>query len=217
MDKKDSALQARLEDYLLQHVSPEDAALAWIERQTHLRMVHPRMLSGAVQGRFLSMISQMLQPSCILEIGTFTGYSALCLARGLAVDGVLHTIECDDELEDLIREALAMAGCTQQVVLHIGEALKLIPQIPGPYDLVFIDGDKREYPAYYEAVLPRLRSGGYILADNVLWDGKVLDASLCKDAQSRAIAAFNQQVQSDPRVENVLLPLRDGLMMIRKK
>jgi Predicted O-methyltransferase len=205
------------EAYLLQHVSPEDAVLSWIERQTHLRMVHPRMLSGAVQGRFLTMISQMLKPSCIVEIGTFTGYSALCLAKGLAEGGFLHTIEHDDELEDLIREALAMAGCSQQVVLHIGEALQLIPQIPGPYDLVFIDGDKREYTAYYEAVLPRLRSGGYILADNVLWDGKVLDASLCTDAQSKAIAAFNQQVQSDPRVENVLLPLRDGLMMIRKK
>ena len=205
------------EAYLLQHVSPEDAVLSWIERQTHLRMVHPRMLSGAVQGRFLTMISQMLKPSCIVEIGTFTGYSALCLAKGLAEGGLLHTIECNDELEDLIREALVMAGCSQEVVLHIGEALKLIPQIPGPYDLVFIDGDKREYTAYYEAVLPRLRSGGYILADNVLWDGKVLDASLCTDAQSKAIAAFNQHVQFDPQVENVLLPLRDGLMMIRKK
>ena len=214
MDEKTAS--ARLDDYLLQHVSPQDAALAWIERQTQLRMVHPRMLSGVVQGRFLTMISQMLRPSCIVEIGTFTGYSALCLAQGLAEGGVLHTIECDDELEDLIREALAMAGCSEQVVLHIGEALKLIPQISGPYDLVFIDGDKREYTAYYEAVLPRLRSGGYILADNVLWDGKVLDASLCTDAQTKAIVAFNQYVQSDPRVENVLLPLRDGLMMIRK-
>ena len=214
MDEKTAS--ARLDDYLLQHVSSQDAALAWIERQTQLRMVHPRMLSGVVQGRFLTMISQMLRPSCIVEIGTFTGYSALCLAQGLAEGGVLHTIECDDELEDLIREALAMAGCSEQVVLHIGEALKLIPQISGPYDLVFIDGDKREYTAYYEAVLPRLRSGGYILADNVLWDGKVLDASLCTDAQTKAIVAFNQYVQTDPRVENVLLPLRDGLMMIRK-
>jgi len=174
------------------------------------------MMSGVVQGRFLSMISAMSAPKRILEIGTFTGYSALCLAQGLATGGVLHTIEQNDELEELICQGISKAGLTERIVLHIGDAIEVIPQIEEIFDLVFIDGDKREYVAYYEAAMEKLRPGGFILADNVLWDGKVLEKPIPHDAQTQGIVAFNAHVQADPRVENVLLPLRDGLMMMRK-
>ncbi|MCL2738584.1 MAG: O-methyltransferase [Bacteroidales bacterium] len=205
-----------IDSYLQSHTSPPDEVLNWLERQTHLRAVHPRMLSGPVLGKFLSMISSILAPKRILEIGSFTGYSALCLAKGLGPEGVLHTIECNDELEDLIREAIDRSGKRAQMVLHIGDALALIPHIDETFDLVFIDGDKREYAAYYEVAVAKLRVGGIILADNVLWDGKVLEEPLSPDLQTQGIAAFNAKVQADPRVENLLLPLRDGLMMIRK-
>jgi predicted O-methyltransferase YrrM len=174
------------------------------------------MLSGVVQGRFLSMICAMLSPKRVLEIGTFTGYSALCLAKGLAPEGVLHTIECDDELEDLIREGIARAGETERIVLHIGDAIDVIPQIDEIFDLIFIDGDKREYITYYKAAMTKLRPGGFILADNVLWDGKVLEEPLPQDAQTQGIVAFNAYVEADSSVENVLLPFRDGLMVVRK-
>jgi predicted O-methyltransferase YrrM len=205
-----------LEKYIEQHTSPEDEALRWLVRQTHLRTIHPRMLSGVVQGRFLTMISAMLSPKRVLEIGTFTGYSALCLAKGLAPDGVLHTIERDDELADLIREGFFTADLKERIVLHIGNALEVIPKLDEVFDLVFIDGDKREYVAYYEAAMAKLRPGGFLLADNVLWDGKVLEEPVPLDAQTQGIATFNVHVQADPRVENVLLPLRDGLMMVKK-
>ena len=205
-----------LEPYIARHTSPQDEVLRWLEHQTHLRAIHPRMLSGWAQGRFLTMMSAMLSPKRVLEIGTFTGYSALCLAKGLAPGGILHTIECNDELEEFIREAVAKAGKTEQIVLHIGDALSLIPQIDEIFDLVFIDGDKREYVAYYEAAMPKLRIGGFIVADNVLWDGKVLQEPLPQDAQTQGIIAFNTHVQTDPRVENVLLPLRDGVMVVQK-
>jgi len=205
-----------IEKYIEQHTSPEDETLRWLVRQTYLRAIHPRMLSGAVQGRFLAMISAMLTPKRILEIGTFTGYSALCLAKGLAPDGVLHTIECNDELEELIREGIARAGESERITVHIGDAVKIVPQIGETFDLVFIDGDKREYIAYYEVAMDALRSGGFILADNVLWDGKVLEEPRPCDAQTEGIASFNAYIQADPRVENVLLPLRDGLMIAKK-
>jgi caffeoyl-CoA O-methyltransferase len=174
------------------------------------------MLSGVVQGQFLSIISLMLCPKRILEVGTFTGYSALCLAKGLVPGGVLHTIERNDEWEELIRQGISRAGLKERIVLHIGDAVEVIPQIQETFDLVFIDGDKREYIAYYEAAMDKLRPGGFLLADNVLWDGKVLEEPQPRDAQTKGIAAFNAHVQADPRVENVLLPLRDGLMMVRK-
>ena len=205
-----------LDAYITQHTTPEEEALRWLVRQTYLQTIHPRMLSGLVQGRFLTMVSAMLAPKHILEVGTFTGYSALCLAKGLAPDGILHTIECNDELEALIRQAFAKAGRTDQIVLHIGNAVTLIPQMDETFDLVFIDGDKREYTAYYEAAMPKLRSGGFIVADNVLWDGKVLEDPFPQDAQTQGIAAFNAHIHADPRVENVLLPLRDGVMVVRK-
>jgi len=205
-----------IDHYLQNHTSPPDKVLCWLEHQTCLQTIHPRMLSGPVLGRFLSMISAILAPKRILEIGSFTGYSALCLANGLGPEGVLHTIECNDELEDLIREAINRSGKKEQIVLHIGDALALMPHINETFDLVFIDGDKREYAAYYEVIMTKLRVGGIILADNVLWDGKVLEDPLSTDSQTQGIAAFNAKVQEDQRVENVLLPLRDGLMMIRK-
>ena len=205
-----------VEEYITQHTTPEDEALGWIVRQTHQRAIHPRMLTGVVQGRLLTMVSVMLAPKRILEIGTFTGYSALCLAKGLAPQGVLHTIEKDDELEDLIREGIAVGKADGRIVLHIGDALQVIPHLDETFDLVYIDGDKREYIAYYQAVMPTLRQGGFILADNVLWDGKVLEDPLPPDPFTQGIAAFNALVQADPQVENVLLPLRDGLMMVRK-
>ncbi|MCL1974436.1 MAG: O-methyltransferase [Bacteroidetes bacterium] len=204
-------------EYVRNHSTPPDEVLQWLERQTHIRAIHPRMLSGPIQGRFLEMISAMLAPGRILEIGTFTGYSALCLAKGLGMDGVLHTIECNDEYEELIREAISRSGRQEQIVLHIGDALSLIPKMDELFDLVYIDGDKSEYIAYYEAVMPKVRPGGIIMVDNVLWGGKVLEEPLPTDARTREMAAFNAKVQADPRVENVLLPFRDGLMMIRKK
>ena len=199
-----------------QHTSPQDEALRWIERQTHLRTIHPRMLSGVVLGRFLTLMSALLAPMRILEIGTFTGYSAICLANGLAAGGVLHTIERDDELAELIGQGIAKAGKTEQIVLHIGDAIEVIPHINEVFDLVFIDGDKREYIAYYEAAMAKLRTGGVVLADNVLWDGKVLEEPTPRDGQTQGIVAFNAHVQADSRVENVLLPLGDGLMVARK-
>ena len=205
-----------LEDYLLQHVTPQDKTHEWLVRQTHLKTIHPRMLAGVVHGAFLSMVSAMLTPRRILEIGTFTGYSALALAKGLAPDGVLHTIERNDELEALIREGISKAGETERIVLHIGDAVAVIPQLDEVFDLIYIDGDKREYAAYYEIAMTKLRPGGFILADNVLWGGKVLEEPLPRDTHTQGVADFNARVQADPRVEHVLLPLRDGLMVVRK-
>ena len=205
-----------ISEYIEQHTTHQEEALQWLVRQTHLQTIHPRMLSGPIQGRFLSIISSMLSPKRILEIGSFTGYSALCLSKGLAPDGILHTIECNDELEDLIRQAINLSGQKDQIILHIGNALTVIPTLNETFDLIFIDGDKREYPAYYDLVMPKLRVGGILLADNVLWDGKVLEQPIPSDLHTQGIASFNAKVQADPRVENVLLPFRDGLMMVRK-
>lgn len=198
-----------------------DQALAWVERQTHLRTRHARMLSSGDQGRLLQLISLMVRPRRILELGTFTGYSTLCLSRGLAEDGRIDTVECNDELEELIREGYARAGLLEpgreRVCLWLGDACSLLPGLPGPYDLVYLDADKREYPKYLEQVLPKMVSGGIILADNVLWSGKVLQEEPPKDAQTQAILQFNRCVSSHPELESVLLPIRDGLYLIRKK
>lgn len=206
-----------LDDYLLQHSDAEPDYLARINRKTHLQTINPRMLSGHLQGRALSMLSRMIRPERILEIGAFTGYSALCLAEGLAEGGVLHTIEADDELEDMIRENIAEAGMQDKIVLHIGDALELIDTLTGTFDLVFIDADKREYEAYYEKVLPMLNKGGFILADNTLWDGKVLLKAEKQDEQTRSIQDFNQKIANDQRISKVILPLRDGLTLMQKK
>jgi caffeoyl-CoA O-methyltransferase len=199
-------------DYCENHTSPEPAILNRINRETHLTQVYPRMLSGHLQGTFLRMISAMIKPKMVLEIGTFTGYSAICLGDG---SRVLHTIEANPELEPVIRKYIREAGFEKVIQLHIGDAMHVIPTINETWDLVFIDADKPNYLNYYNLILPNVRERGFILADNALWDGKVLDPDTT-DKDARGIIEFNEFVQRDERVENVLLPLRDGLMLIQK-
>ena len=206
-----------IDEYITQHSDAEPAYLSNINRKTHLKIINPRMLSGHLQGRVLAMFCQMIQPERVLELGTFTGYSALCMAEALPDNGVLHTIECDDELEDFILENFAGSVHGKKIRLHIGDALTVIGQLDETFDLVFIDADKREYLAYYEAVLPKLSTGGFILADNTLWDGKVVQKIVPNDHQTIEIMKFNDFVATDTRVEKVMLPLRDGLTIIRKK
>ena len=207
-----------LAKYITEHSSDQTEALAWIQRQTNIRTNHARMLSGAVQGRFLTMLTEMIRPHDILEIGTFTGYSAVCLASGLEAGGHLDTLEINDELEDLILEGFEKAGIADRITLHIGDAKETLDRLKDRcYDLVFIDANKREYCDYYRAVFDMVRPGGYILADNVLWDGKVCQDPMPQDRQTQGIAAFNDMVKADQRVESVILPVRDGLNIIRKK
>ncbi len=205
-----------LDHYILDHTDAEPAYLAKVNRDTHLRLINPRMLSGHLQGRVLSMFCHMVRPHRVLELGTYAGYSALCMAEALGDDGLIHTIECDDELEDFILENLAGSEHGHKVKLHIGDALSTIQKLDETFDLVFIDADKREYMAYYEAVLPKVRQGGFILADNTLWDGKVLEPVEPNDKQTIEIMRFNDFIASNTRIEKVLLPLRDGLTIIRK-
>lgn len=204
-----------LDRYLLEHSSQEDPILKELARHTYLNEVHPRMLSGHILGSYLTLFSKMLSPGKILEIGTYTGYSAICLARGLKEGGTLTTIEVNDELRTTSREFFRKAGLDKQIELINGDALEVIPSLAGSFDFVFIDAHKDDYPAYYNLVIEKVRSGGYILADNVLWGGKVLDRAQA-DATTKIIDQFNQMVNSDPRVENLLLPLRDGVMVIKK-
>ncbi|MBD1398370.1 O-methyltransferase [Pontibacter sp. JH31] len=207
-----------LQHYAEDHTSAESELLHKINRQTHLNVMKPRMLSGHLQGRLLSMFSHMIRPKQILEVGTYTGYSALCLAEGLQEDGTLHTIDINEELEDIVRGYIAEAGLTESVKYYLGNALEIIPAIDATFDLVFIDADKYNYANYYDLVIDRVRSGGYIIADNVLWSGKVLEKYRKKlDEDTAALLEFNKKVQDDPRVENILLPVRDGLMVARKR
>lgn len=206
----------RLERYVADHIDPEPENLARLNRAAHTRLLYSRMCSGHLQGRLLKMLVSMIKPRRVLEIGAFVGYSALCIAEGIPADGEMHTIEINDELEDFIREALDASPFGRKVTLHIGDAVDLIPAIGGEWDLVFIDGNKRQYVDYYEMVMPSLRQGGYILADNTLWDGKVADPGSYHDVQTRGVARFNDRVASDPRVQRVIVPLRDGLTIIRK-
>lgn len=207
-------------EYIEQHSSPEDEALKRIVHDTNVITCNPHMLSGHIQGRLLSMLSKMLRPNHILELGTFTGYSALCLAEGLTENGILHTIEHNDELEDMIQRHLALSPLGKHIRLHIGDAKEIMQSfaeknIP-KFDLVFIDADKREYSAYYELVFPLLRCGGFILADNTLWDGHIIDPNYNRDKQTISLREFNDKVACDSRVEKVIIPLRDGLTLIRK-
>ena len=214
-----------LSEYIEQHSSPESPVLQQITRSTHLEVINPRMLSGHVQGRVLSMISQMIQPKRILELGTFTGYSALCLAEGLTEDGRLITIEHNDEMEDNIRRNLALSPLGEKIELVIGDAKEELRrsgerrEVKGAelFDLVFIDADKKEYCDYLDLVLPLMRKGGWILADNTLWDGHIIESAYDKDKQTVALRAFNDKVMQDERLEKVILPLRDGLTIIRVK
>lgn len=204
-------------DYIEQHSSPESDVLKQITRSTHLEVINPRMLSGHVQGRLLSMFSQMIRPQRILELGTFTGYSALCLAEGLTENGKLITIEHNDEMESAIRRNLALSPLGDKIELVIGDAkeeLKRLGERREAFDLVFIDADKKEYCDYLDLVLPLMRSGGWILADNTLWDGHIIDPAYDKDKQTVALREFNDKVAQDSRLEKVILPLRDGLTII---
>lgn len=206
-----------IEDYILQHTDPEPEYLTRLNRETWIRMLNPIMCSGHLQGRVLSMLCKMIQPVHALELGTFTGYSALCIAESLPENGELDTIESDDELEEFILRNFKKTPFEDKINLLIGNALEIIPTLDKTYDLVFIDADKREYEAYYEAVLPKIRQGGFILADNTLWSGKVVEKVHQNDQQTLGILRFNELIATDNRVEKVILPLRDGLTLIRKK
>lgn len=209
MQNEDKLLQ-----YCLEHTSPAGPVLQALERETHLRTLYPQMLSGPFQGMLLQMISHMMRPRRILEIGTFTGYGAICLAQGLAPDGILHTIEADDELAPIARKYFQQAGLEQKIKLHIGDAVAIVPALQETFDLVFLDAGKQDYWRHYELALAKTRPGGFLLADNVLWSGKVLHDQ--KDPAAKALRDFNDRVHADLRVENLILPVRDGLMMIRK-
>lgn len=206
-----------IHDYCETHTTPPSSILHELERETHLKTLAPQMLSGHLQGQFLAMLSRIQQPRLVLEIGTFTGYAAICLAQGLQKGGTLHTIEANPELEYLIRKYIAQAGLDDNIQLHIGDALEIIPGLAGPFDMVFIDANKQEYIRYYDLVIDKVAPGGLILSDNVLWSGKVLTAAEReKDEDAALIHQFNEKVLRDERVENVMLPLRDGLLIARK-
>lgn len=206
-----------IDKYILNHIDEEDPVLQELDRETHLKVLGARMLSGNLQGQVLTMLSKMIQPKRILEVGTFTGYSAICLAKGLTEDGKLITIELDDELEALSKKYFEKAGLTGKIEQRIGPALEIIPKIDETFDLVFLDADKEEYSGYFHLVFDRLRSGGIIIADNTLWSGKVLETPAADDHQTKGIIAFNEMIKNESRVEKVILPLRDGMTIIRKK
>lgn len=202
-----------LEEYCRQHSSLPSSAqtLEWIKHQTHLRTNHARMLSGPIEGGLLGAISRLMRPRRVLELGVFTGYSTVCLAEGLADDGRIDAIEINDELEDIIREGYQIAGISGKVCLHLGDALEIIPTLEDVYDLVYIDANKRHYPDYWRLVAGKVRAGGAIIADNTLWDGKVVQEPAPRDVQSTGILEFNNLVASDSRFDCIMLPLRDGM------
>jgi len=206
-----------LEEYILRHIDEEDDYLKALYRDTHVKLLRPRMASGHLQGRMLKMFVRMIRPKHILEIGTYSGYSALCMAEGLDEGSVLHTFEINDEQEDFTRPWLEQSPYADKIKFYIGDALERVPQLGITFDLVFVDGDKRKYMEYYEMSLVHLSPGGYIIADNTLWDGHVTETPNPNDAQTIGIQAFNEFVAKDNRVEKVILPLRDGLTIIRKK
>ncbi|HBX50618.1 MAG: methyltransferase [Bacteroidetes bacterium GWF2_33_38] len=206
-----------IEKYILDHTEPESELLKDLTRQTHVKILYPRMLSGHIQGRILKMITDMIRPKRVLEIGTYTGYSALCFAEGLSDDGKIHTIEINDEIVDFAQSYFDKSENKNKIQLHIGDALEIIPTINERFDLVFIDGDKRNYLEYYHAVFEKVNVGGYILADNVLWSGKVVEPLVSNDLYTKGILDFNTFVHNDSRVENLIFPIRDGIMILRKK
>jgi len=209
-------LPSEIEEYIEAHSEKESEVLAQLSRATYQKILRPRMLSGNMQGQFLKMLCQMNGAQRVLEIGTFTGYAAISMAKGMQEGSVLHTIDINDEIEDFTRDYISRSGLESRIVFHIGDACEIIPQLDECFDLVFIDADKRQYAEYYRLVFDKVRPGGIIVADDVLWDGKVLEVD-SKDAQTRGILEFNDLIQSDDRVENLLLPIRHGLMLIRKK
>lgn len=210
-------LSEELENYAAQHTENEPLLLQELNKRTHLNVLQPRMISGHFQGRFLSLLSKMVQPRTILEIGTYTGYATLCLAEGLHPEGVLHTIDIKEELTDLQREFFDRSGYGNQIVQHLGKAADIIPSLDTTFDLVFIDADKQNYAHYFDLVIEKMNRGGLILSDNVLWSGKVVEEVKHNDKHTQALMAYNQKIKDDPRVETVLLPIRDGITLSRVK
>jgi caffeoyl-CoA O-methyltransferase len=206
----------KVAQYILEHTTSPDELINELERTTYLKILRPQMVSGHLQGKVLEMLSCMISPSRILELGTFTGYSALCLAKGLKPDGELHTIDLNDELEDFAQSYFKRSPYAHQIKFHVGDAFDIVPQLKGLFDLVFIDADKRQYPEYYHLVFDKVKHGGFIIADDVLWYGKI-DCNVSEsDTYTKGLQQFNDLVHFDLRVENVLFPIRDGLMIIRK-
>tara|TARA_Y100000385_G_scaffold87292_1_gene89879 strand:- start:1 stop:642 length:642 start_codon:yes stop_codon:yes gene_type:complete len=210
-------LDSEIEQYALKHSEEESTLLYELNRQTHLNILQPRMLSGHLQGRILSMLSQSIQPKTILEIGTYTGYSALCMAEGLQNDGVLYTIDINKELAPFAQQYFNKSAYKNLIKMMVGNALEIIPDLNFYWDLVFIDADKENYSNYFDSVIERVNKGGMIIADNVLWSGKVIRPTLKNDIETNALKAFNEKVHSDSRVSNVLMPVRDGMMIMIKK
>ncbi|WP_299164759.1 O-methyltransferase [uncultured Eudoraea sp.] len=208
-------LPESLENYITLHSENEPDILRELTRETHLKVVQPRMITGHYQGRVLSMLSKLIQPSSILEIGTYTGYSAICLAEGLSNDGLLHTIDINEELSEMQRKFFDRSGFGDKIIQHTGDALKIIPELDQVFDLIFIDAEKKMYDAYFEAVIKKTRPGSIILTDNVLWSGKVVEPLDKKDMVTRNLLAYNEKLKNDSRVETVILSIRDGLTLCR--
>lgn len=210
-------MNSSLTEYILHHSEPEPELLQQLSREAHRDLLWPRMISGHLQGRLLYMFCQMIKPKCVLEIGTFAGYSALCMAEALDDHAELHTIEINDELEEFFQRFFDASPHGHKIIPHIGDALDIIPTMNLTFDLVFIDGNKRHYTNYYNLIFDKVNPGGYIIADNILWDGKVVQTVTNKDKQTQGIIDFNTLIQQDDRVENIILPIRDGMMLLRKK
>jgi predicted O-methyltransferase YrrM len=208
-------MDRELEKYILDHSTPEDPVLEDLFRQTHLRFINPNMVCGHLQGKFLEMISLMIRPSCILEIGTFTGYSTICLAKGLKPDGILITVEPNDELSEFTQTYFEKTGVALKIVNVHNRVQEMIGTMNEEPDLVYIDGDKREYAEYFRLIIDKVRPGGFIIADNVLWGGKVFEKDI-KDPQTKGIIEFNEMINKQKNIENIILPIRDGIMLIRK-
>jgi len=210
-------LPQEIENYVIKNTEKEPAVLKELNHETWEKILIPRMLSGHLQGRVLSMLSHMIQPTTILEIGTYTGYSAICLAEGLQNGGKVHTIDINEELEEMVNTYIKKANLEDTIINHIGNAMDIIPTLTEPFDLVFIDADKTNYSNYYDLVFDNVKSGGYIIADNVLWSGKIVEPKENLDDDTLALIAYSEKVNNDDRVQNVLFPIRDGLMIVRKK
>lgn len=210
-------LPAEIEEYALKNSDAESDVLRQLSRETHLNTTLPQMLSGHLQGLFLQFISKMLRPKNILELGTFTGYSAICLAQGLLPGGKLHTIEANEEFKEIILHYIKKANLQDKIQLHIGQIVNILPSLKEEFDLVFIDADKENYSTYYDLIFHKVKQGGIIIADNMLWSGKILNSPMKMDMETKSLYEYSQKIQSDSRVENMLLPLRDGLMIARKQ
>ncbi|SFU40251.1 caffeoyl-CoA O-methyltransferase [Pustulibacterium marinum] len=208
-------LPETIEQYATDHSENEPQILQELTRETHLKVIQPRMLSGHFQGRFLSLISKMIAPKAILEIGTYTGYSAISMAEGLQADGVLHTIDVNEELEEIQQKFFEKSGNGDRIIQHIGDAKEIVPTLDIKFDLVFIDADKKNYPAYFDIIIEKMNKGGVILSDNVLWSGKVVEEVKGNDKQTLALLEYNKRLKEDPRLETVLLPIRDGITISR--